>query len=84
MRVQGGMKKTLACVSLIVLAITLQPAFAQNANAPAPSPLHNTPSANPTPAPVTDPSATQQKKHSRHSHKQGTTSTGGTSGSQNN
>jgi hypothetical protein len=77
------MKKTLACVSLIVLATTFQPAFAQTATAPAPSPLHNTPSANPAPAPVTDPSATQQKKHTRHSHRQGTTSTG-TSGSQGN
>jgi len=78
------MKKTLACVSLIALAISLQPAFAQTATAPAASPLHSTPSANTAPAPVTDPSATQQKKHTRHSHKQGTTSTGGTSGSQNN
>jgi hypothetical protein len=70
------MTKKLACVSLVALAITLQPAFAQTATAPAPSPLHSTPSA--TPAPMADPSTTQQqqKKHTRHSHRQGATSTG--------
>jgi hypothetical protein len=76
------MKKSIVLsIFTIALAFTLQSAFAQTA--PAPSPLHSTPLVNTTPAPVTDPAATQQKKHSHHSHRSGPSSSA-TTGSQNN
>jgi hypothetical protein len=71
------MTKTLACISMIAFAITLQSAFAQTADTPAPSPLHSAPAANP--ATSADPTATPTKaKQGRrnHSGKPGTSSTG--------
>jgi hypothetical protein len=41
------MTKTLACISLIAFATTLQTAFAQTADTPAPSPLHRADAATP-------------------------------------
>jgi hypothetical protein len=71
------MTKTLSCISLIAFVTTLQTAFAQTAETPAPSPLHSAPAANPTkPA---DPTATPTKaKQGRRSHsgKPGASSTG--------
>jgi hypothetical protein len=71
------MTKTLACISMIAFATTLQPAFAQTADTPAPSPLHSAPAANP--ATSADPTAapTKAKQGRRnHSGKPGTSSTG--------
>jgi hypothetical protein len=63
--------------------ITLQSAFAQTGDTPAPSPLHNKPAVNPASAPDPDPTTSQQKKHGRHRRRSGTSSTGA-AGSQNN
>src|SRR5271166_4815322 len=71
------MTKSLVCISLITLATTLKPAFAQTADTPAPSPLHSAPAA--SPATSVDPTATPTKtKQGRrnHSGKPGTSSTG--------
>jgi len=75
------MTKTLASLSLIAFATTLQTAFAQTADTPAPSPLHSAPATNPAANPATsaDPSAAPSKaKQGRRSHsgKPGASSTG--------
>jgi hypothetical protein len=72
--------KAFTCISLIILAITLQPAFAQTGGVIAPSPLHSAPVAKP--APSTDPTeAVPKAKHGHRGRKPGASSTG-TSGSQ--
>jgi hypothetical protein len=70
------MTKTIVWISGIALAITLQPAYAQTADVPAPSPLHSAPAANPTSS-LNSPSTTTTAKHGRRSHgsKQGASST---------
>jgi hypothetical protein len=70
-------KTTLACISLIAFATTLQTAFAQTADTPAPSPLHSAPAANPATSqdPTAAPTKTKQGRRS-HSGKPGASSTG--------
>jgi hypothetical protein len=70
-------KTTLACISLIAFATTLQTASAQTAEPPAPSPLHSAPAANPTkPAdPTAAPTKSKQGRRN-HSGKPGASSTG--------
>jgi hypothetical protein len=71
------MTKTLACISLIAFAATLQTAFAQTADTPAPSPLHSAPAANPnTSADPTAPPAKAKQGRRSHSGKPGASSTG--------
>jgi hypothetical protein len=71
------MTKTIVWISGLALAVALQPAYAQTADPPAPSPLHGTPAVDPT-ASLYSPSATTTAKHGRRSHgnKQGASSTG--------
>jgi hypothetical protein len=71
------MTKTLACLSLIAFAATLQTAFAQTADTPAPSPLHSAPAANPITSadPTAAPTKAKQGRRN-HSGKPGASSTG--------
>ncbi len=69
--------KTLVSISLFALAITVQPAFAQPGDTPAPSPLHSAPAASPDTS--SNPAATQTKTehgHRRHGSSPGSSSTG--------
>ena len=70
-------KTTLACISMLAFAAPLQTAFAQTADTPAPSPLHNAPAANPT-TPADPTAAPTKNKQGRRSHsgKPGASSTG--------
>jgi hypothetical protein len=71
--------KTLACVSLIALTFSLQPAFAQTGStpAPAPSPLQNAPAASPAMPGGSDATQTKPKRgHRSRGTAQGTSSTG--------
>lgn len=67
--------KAFACVSLLALAITAQPAFAQTDSTPAPSPLKNAPAANPATAGSPASTPTQHRGHKRHASQPGATST---------
>jgi hypothetical protein len=71
------MTRTLACISLIAFAATLQTAFAQIADTPAPSPLHSAPAASPNTSqdPTAAPTKAKQGRRSR-SGKPGASSTG--------
>ena len=71
------MTKSLACISLIAFSATLQTAFAQTADTPAPSPLHSAPAANPSTSqdPTAAPPKAKQDRRSR-SGKPGASSTG--------
>jgi len=66
--------KAFACVSLLALAITAQPAFAQTDSTPAPSPLKNAPAANTANIGSPASTPTQHRGHWKHARQSGATS----------